>query len=157
MQRTETNNEGKPVYGGSHLVCVQGDWDALDRLPMSYESRVAVLQAKQYDEAIAEYPGFMASRRNYDVAAGTDGRGLKRSGVLEASWRSGGASTAELEALALFMQDPRIQVIEARAVKHFGAGHEPPCRAVVHFRGDDPRDGPILRYTVVTRRLRQTA
>jgi hypothetical protein len=133
-----------------------GGWDALDRLPMSCASRVAVFQAKQYDGAIAEYPGFMASRRNYDVAQGIDGRGRKRSGVLEASWRSGAASTAELEALALFMQDPGIEVIEARAVKHFEAGHEPPGRAVVHFRGDDPRDGPIVRYTEVTRTLRQT-
>lgn len=157
MQRTAPNNEAKPVYGGSHLICVQGDWETLDRLPMSCESRVAVLQAKQYDAATAEYPGFMASRRNYDVAGGTDGTGLRRSGVLEASWRSGGASTAELEALALFMRDPGIQVIEACAVKHFGAGHEPPHRAIVHFWGDDPRDGPILRYTVVTRALRRAA
>ena len=93
----------------------------------------------------------MASRRNYDVAQGIDGAGQKRSGVLEASWRSGGASTAELEALALFMRNPEIQVVEACAVKHFGRDHHPPQRAVVHFRGDDPRDGPLIRYTAVTR------
>jgi hypothetical protein len=34
---------------------------------MSCETRVAVRQAKQYDGAIAEYPGFMALRRNYGV------------------------------------------------------------------------------------------
>ena len=26
-----------------------------------------------------------------------------------------------------------------------------PRRAVVDFRGDDPRDGPLIRYTAVTR------
>lgn len=129
----------------------------LDRVPMSAGSRVAVAQARRYDAATGEYPEFMASRRNYDVAEGIDGTGRKRSGVLEASWRSGGASTAELEALALFMRDPGIQVVEARAVKHFGAGHEPPHRATVHFQGDDPRDGPIVRYTVVTGTFRQAA
>jgi hypothetical protein len=33
---------------------------------MSCETRVAVRQAKQYDGAIAEYPGFMALRRSVD-------------------------------------------------------------------------------------------
>jgi Protein of unknown function (DUF3182) len=150
VQRTAANNEGRTVYAGSHLVCVQGGWEALDRMPMSADTRRAVRQAVRYDAAMEVYPGFMASRRNYDVAQGIDGAGQERSGVLEASWRSGGASTAELEALACFIQDPEIQVVEACAVKHFGGDHHPPRRAIVHFDGDDPRDGPIMRYTVVT-------
>jgi hypothetical protein len=45
-----------------------------------------------------------------------------RSGVFEASWRSGGASTAELAALA-----------------EYGSGHKPPPHAAIHFRAVDPQ------------------
>jgi Protein of unknown function (DUF3182) len=156
-QRTARNNEGRLVYGGSHLVCVRGGWEALDGLPMTPELRIAVSQARSYDQAASEYPGFLASRRNYDVAQGVDNEGQWRSGVLEASWRSGGASTAELTALAAFVQSPGLQVVEASAVKEFGKGRNVPRGAIVHFRGDDPEDGPIVRYTVMTRALRQAA
>ncbi len=156
-QRTATNNAGRPVYGGSHLFCVRGGWEALDGLPMTPELRIAVGQARSYDQAVSEYPGFLASRRNYDVAQGVDNEGQWRSGVLEASWRSGGASTAELTALATFVQSPGLQVVEASAVKEFGKGRDAPRGAIVHFRGDDPEDGPIVRYTVMTRALRRAA
>jgi hypothetical protein len=156
-QKTATNNEGQSVYGGSHLVCVRGGWEALGRLPMGTEVRVAVAQARTYDEAMSEYPGFFASRRNYDVGQGADSEGQWRSGVFEASWRSGGASTAELAAMTAFARDPGLQAFEASTVKEFGKGRDAPRGAVVHFRGDDPQDGPILRYTVVQRTLRQVA
>jgi hypothetical protein len=154
-QRVSTNNAGCRVYGGSALVCVRGGWEALARLPMPGAVRLAIAQAKLYEDAMREYPGFMASRRNYDVAQGLDGKGRRRSGVLEASWRSGGASTAELAALGEFAQDPTLQVVEARTVKQFGGGHEVPRNAVVHYRGDDPDDGPITRYTMITRKLKR--
>jgi hypothetical protein len=115
---------------------------------------LAAAQAKLYEDAMREYPGFLVSRRNYDVAQGLDGKGRRRSGVLEASWRSGGASTAELVALREFAQDPMLQIVEVRAVKLFGSGHEAPRNALVHYRGDDPDDGPITRYTMVTRKLK---
>ena len=156
-QRTATNNEGKSVYGGSYLVCVRGGWEALDELPMTSETRIAVVQARSYDQAVSEYPGFLASRRNYDVAQGVDNEGQWRSGVLEASWRSGGASTAELAALAAFVESRGLQVVEASAVKEFGEGRNVPRGAIVHFRGDDPEEGPIVRYTMMTRALRQAA
>src|SRR5262245_61300826 len=41
-QRTVADNEGRPVYGGSDLVCVRGGWEVLDTLPMSPEVRAAV-------------------------------------------------------------------------------------------------------------------
>jgi hypothetical protein len=34
-QRTVVDNNGRPVYGGSHLVCVRGGWQALNRFPMA--------------------------------------------------------------------------------------------------------------------------
>jgi hypothetical protein len=152
-QRIATNNAGCRVYGGSALICVRGGWEALAQLQMPDAVRLAAAQAKLYEDAMREYPGFLASRRNYDVAQGLDGRGRKRSGVLEASWRSGGASTAELAALSEFVQDPTLQVVETRAVKVFGDGHETPQNAFVHYQGDDPEEGPITRYTMVTRKL----
>lgn len=152
-QRLAIDNEGHSVYGGSDLVCLRGNWDVLDQVALTSEIRLAALQARRYDGATAAYPGFIATRRNYDVAQGVDDRGCVRSGVLEASWRSGGATTAELAATELFRGNPELQVVEARAVKQFGARADPPRGAVVHFAADDPRDGPLLRYTLVTRAI----
>jgi hypothetical protein len=156
-QRSVRNNRGLSVYGGSHLICVRGGWAALENLPMDAETSLAVIQARTYDGNAARYPGFFASRRNYDVAQGIDGRGQWRSGVLEASWRSGGASTAELAAMTAFARDSSLQVVETTSIKQFGKPCKIPNGAVIHFEGIDPEDGPLLRYTVVTRALRRVA
>jgi hypothetical protein len=152
VQRIAKDNEGRSVYGGSDLVCVRGGWDALDALAVEPDVRAAVAEAKLYDQAMSEYPGFMASRRNYDIGQGIDSEGRPRSGVFESSWRIGGASPAELLALTEFAQDPSAQVIEAAHVADFGKHREAPAGAVVHFEGDDPQAGPLIRYTMVTRR-----
>jgi Protein of unknown function (DUF3182) len=152
VQRLTKDNEGRSVYGGSDLVCVRGGWDALDALAMEPDVRAGVAEAKLYDRAMSEYPGFMASRRNYDIGQGIDSEGRPRSGVFESSWRIGGASPAELLALTEFAQDPSAQVIEAAHVADFGKHREAPAGAVVHFEGDDPQAGPLIRYTMVTRR-----
>ncbi len=153
-QKFTKNNEAQLVYGGTDLTCVRGGWEMLDQLTVREEVRAAIFQARLYDEAMCEYPGFVASRRNYDVGQGFDGSGRWRSGVLEASWRSGGASTAELAGLAAFAKDPALSVVEVSAIKKFGKGHRAPCEACVHYQGDDPEDGPIIRYTQVTRTVR---
>ncbi|OKO66987.1 hypothetical protein AC629_43220, partial [Bradyrhizobium sp. NAS80.1] len=142
-QRTIANNHGLPVYGGSHLICVRGGWSELDSLPMAAEERLAVNQARTYDRNAARYPGFLASRRNYDVGQGIDGREQWRSGVLEASWRSGGASTAELTALTAFANNPGLQVVETASVKEYGKPRKIPAGAAIHFHGDDPEEGPL--------------
>jgi Protein of unknown function (DUF3182) len=148
-QRRVQDNDGRAIYGGSDLVCLRGGWDALDALPMAPEIRVGVAQAKSYDAWMSEYPSFIASRRNYDVGQGIGADGRRRSGVLESSWRAGGATSAELAALAAFAQDPALQIIEASAVEEFGADAKAPPDAVIHFQGEDPEAGPLLRYTVV--------
>src|SRR6266403_2183925 len=153
-QRTVTDNEGRPVYGGSDLVCVRGGWETLDALPMSPEVRAAVAAARRYDEATREFRGFTASRRNYDVAQGIGADGRPRSGVLEPSWRVGGASSAELAALAAFARDPSLEIVRASHVEEFGTGRRPPADAIIDFQGDDPEAGPLLRYTIVTPRNR---
>lgn len=154
-QRSVTNNHGLLVYGGSHLICVRGGWSALENLPKEPEASLAVNQARIYDRNATKYRGFLASRRNYDIGQGTDGRGQWRSGVLEASWRSGGASTAELAALTAFADDPSLQVVQTTSVKHYGTSRKIPAGASIHFQGDDPEDGPLLRYTTAARALRQ--
>jgi hypothetical protein len=115
-QRSVINNRGLSVYGGSHLVCVRGGWAELENLPMNYAIRQAVSQARTYDRNADQYPGFFASRRNYDIGQGIDERGRWWSGVFEASWRSGGASTAEVAALMAFAQDSGLRVVEATSV-----------------------------------------
>ena len=50
-----------------------------------------------------------------------------------------------------FAQNPAVQVIEASAVKEFGRAPTIPLGSVIHFWGDDPEEGPLVRYTLVTR------
>jgi hypothetical protein len=147
-QRLTIDNQGRSVYGGSDLICVRGDWDALDRLALSEAERDAVTRARRYDAAMDEYPGFVASRRNYDVAEGIGRNGQRRCGVLEASWRVGGASGAEVAALAA-LRDPSVQVVEVAHVEEYGKNKFVPDGAIVHFQGDDARVGPVLRYTIL--------
>jgi Protein of unknown function (DUF3182) len=155
-QRLTTDNNGRSVYGGSDLVCVRGGWDDLERSQMSNEIRIAVKQARLYDEAMSEYPGFLASRRNYDVGQGIDYEGQLRSGVLESSWRVGGATAAELAALTKFADDPSVNMVEASHLEKFGPDCNAPPEAIIHFRGDDPDVGPLTRYTLVGRIARTT-
>ncbi|MGX9115406.1 DUF3182 family protein [Mesorhizobium sp. BHbsci] len=154
-QRTVTDNAGQSVYGGSDLIVVRGGWEALQDLQLPRALALAIVQAKAYDAAMAEYPGFFASRRNYDIGQGVDSSGTWRSGVLEASWRIGGSSTAELAAIKIMKQDPDIQLVHASAVKEFGNTSRLPVDADVHFQGKDPDEGPITRYTVVTHATRE--
>jgi len=118
---------------------------------MSTQLREALAQARLYDDAMKEYPGFMASRLNYDIGQGLDQDERWRSAVFESSWRVGGASPAELVALAEFVRDPSVQLVEASHTEKFGKNLEPPAGAIVHFQADDPFAGPIMRYTIIKR------
>ena len=110
QQRLTRNNRGAEVYGGSDLTVVRGDFDALLAQDSSPEIRSAIGQAQRYNAAvIACYPGFFASRNNYDIVLGRDAAGRSRSGVLEQSWRLGGATGAEIAALEVFRNRARPQ------------------------------------------------
>jgi hypothetical protein len=149
VQRLTTDNRGEAVYGGSDLVVVRGEFDALLRLDLSQETRLAVSQACVYDAAAMElYPGLFVSRRNYDVSAGLDAQGQRRCGVLEQSWRMGGASGAEIAALEAFRAEPTLDAICASTFEAYGEA-EPPPHATVYFRGIDERIGPMTKYMVV--------
>ncbi|MER9117165.1 DUF3182 family protein [Mesorhizobium sp. M0954] len=154
VQRMTADNAGQPVYGGSDLVVVRGGWEALDGLQLSPALSLAVAQARIYDAAMDGYPGFFASRRNYDIGQGVDSSGIWRSGVLEASWRIGGSSSAELAAMDAMKRDPDVQIVHVSAVKQFGNTAQLPLNAEIHFDGVDPEEGQITRYTVVTQAIR---
>ena len=149
VQRLTTDNRGDAVYGGSDLVVARGEFDALLGLDLSDETRLAVSQARTFDTAVVElYPGLFVSRRNYDVAAGLDARGQRRCGVLEQSWRMGGASGAEVAALEAFRAEPTLDAICVSTFETYGEA-EPPPHAIVYFRGTDERIGPMTKYTIV--------
>lgn len=147
-QRLTKDSRKNDVYGGSDLVVVRGDYEELLDLAPTVDLRLAISQARTYDAAAEAFPGFMASRRNYDVAQGFDKAEPLCSGVLEQSWRIGGASPAELVALEKFRADAKLGVVRASCVEGYG-DHEVPPNAVIHFGGVDDRVGAITKYTLV--------
>lgn len=149
-QRLTKDNRGGEAYGGSDLTVVRGDLGALSRLDLPGRIQKAVSQAHAYDAAAdACFPGFFASRRNYDVVQGWDRRGTIRSGVLEQSWRIGGASTAEIVALEAFHADPELRAVRAASVEMYGNEARTPAAAQVFYRGCDPGAGPILKFATL--------
>lgn len=149
-QSLTPDNEGDLVYGGSSLLCVRGGYDRLLALPLDEPRREAVRLARLYDAAAQRcYPGLFASRRNYDVARGADARGRLKTGVLEQSWRAGGASFAEACALEAFHASPRLEVVSAYTCERYGASHRAPDDAQLIYRGDDPETGFITKYGAI--------
>jgi hypothetical protein len=149
-QALTRNNHGDSVYGGSTLLVARGDFDALLALDHPCCARRAIAQARVYDEAaLRRFPGLLASRRNYDVAEGVDARGRRCSGVLEQSWRVGGASGAEVEALIAFRNDPALAAVRASTTEVYGERAIPPRDAIVYFHATDARAGPLLKFTSV--------
>lgn len=149
MQRMTTNHQGQMVYGGSTLHVVRGDFNTLKQLEMAPEVRLAVEQACRYNNAANVFlPGFFASRRNYDVAQGVDGEGRPYSGVLEQSWRIGGATPAEVAALEAFTTDPTLKAVQATSCEVY-SGKAPPASARVYFRGIDPHLGSLAKYSTI--------
>ncbi len=147
-QRLTGDNSGETVYGGSDLLVVEGDFDTLLGLDLPERTRLAIAQAQIYDTAASAcFRHFYASRRNYDIAQGIDDRGRACSGVLEQSWRIGGASGAEIAALEAFVQG-RGPVIRASSVELYGESVVPEG-ATVLFRGEDEEVGFITKYTMV--------
>ena len=147
-QRLTSDNSAADVYGGSDLVVARGDFEALAALNPPEHARLAVAQARVYDQAAMDcFAGMFASRRNYDIAQGLDAAGRLRCGVLEQSWRIGGASGAEVAALEAFRADPGLRAVRASTVEIYGKA-EPPSHAAVYFQGVDERDGPMTKYAL---------
>jgi hypothetical protein len=148
-QRLTMNNHGETVYGGSQLHVVRGGFDALAREAVAPELAEAVAKATAYDRAVFEaYPGLIASRRNYDVAFGHNGRGERRIGVLEQSWRPGGASGAEIAAFEALARDPDRHCVTCATMEVYGEVDAAPPQATLYYGGVDSVAGPMTKYVV---------
>lgn len=144
QQHLTTANDGAAVYGGSDLWLVRGDYDALLRQITDPLTSQLIDQARRYEQAAEQsFPGFLASRRNYDVALGRDAAGRRCIGVLEQSWRIGGASSAEIHGLVALAADPALQRLCASSWEAYGAAPEVPEGVKVLHQGDAPDTGPI--------------
>jgi len=149
LQKETANEYRDNIYVGSALLVVRGSFEDLLSLDFSDEVRTSIVQACEFDAAVdRHFPGFFASRRNYDVIRGFDSRGRPVSGVLEQSWRVGGASAAEILALAAFKARPDLMQMKSRTVEVFGELADVPEGALVLYRGVDPKAGTITRYAV---------
>jgi hypothetical protein len=149
-QHGTTNNSGEKAYGGSDLVVVSGGFDRLLRLPLSDEMVRATQCARSFDRlADRHIEGFIASRRNYDIAAGTADDGGRRLGVIDQSWRTGGATGAEIAAIERFAEKPWLTAVRTRAVEYYGEPPPLPEGAAVYFQGSDPELGPMIKYAFV--------
>jgi hypothetical protein len=152
VQRLTLDHGGAAVYGGSDLFVVRGGYDELLATVPHGHVQTAIEQAKRYDEAAdACFSGFYASRRNYDIAQGRSARGVWLSGVLEQSWRIGGASGAEVCALEAFAEDPGLTAVRAASTEVYGDTPVPPG-ARLYYQGEDPRVGRITKYVAVAQR-----
>ena len=149
-QRLVRNHHGNEVYGGSDLQVVRGDFEVLAAQPFTEAQREAIAQALVFHRAaLACFDGLLATRSNYDVAQGTDEAGARCMGVLEQSWRIGGASGAELLALQAFADDPALQRVRASTHEVYGDIPALPAGAFVSFDGlDDAGTGRLLKYAV---------
>ncbi|HEV8520040.1 MAG TPA: DUF3182 family protein [Burkholderiales bacterium] len=146
MQRLTTNHHGAQVYGGSDLIVARGGFERLKELVLVPEVKIAVDQARAYHTAaMTSFPDMFASRCNYDIAQGVDKTGQWRSGVLEQSWRMGGASAAEVAALEAFHANESLDVVRAATTEVY-ATDSVPADAVVYFRGIDEHAGAMTKY-----------
>ncbi|MCO5399105.1 DUF3182 family protein [Ralstonia soli] len=147
VQHLTVNNHGHEVYGGTDLTVVRGGFDSLMNLELSDGAREAIAKARAFDAAVqSNYAGFFASRRNYDVARGLDDAGVQHCGVLEQSWRVGGATGAEIGALRIFSAEPEAQVVHASTRELYGHGVQVPEGARLVYRGVDARVGEITKF-----------
>jgi hypothetical protein len=72
-----------------------------------------------------------------------------KSGVLEQSWRVGGASPAEIVAFETFQNDPGRDVVRTCSVERYGGSIEIPDAAQLYYRGVDEHAGPLTKYAMV--------
>lgn len=132
-QHNVVDHSGAEVYGGSALTVFRGSFPSA---PTAGGDIVrAIDAASAYDRLVRGAYGVVASRRNYDVIVGLDAHGDRHVGVLEQSWRFGGASMAEVFALEWFSRNPGRNSVAAETGESYDA--EPlPEGAVLYCAGD---------------------
>lgn len=148
QQHQTRNARGELVYAGSDLLVARGGYAELLTLDLAREVRQAIEYARIFDTAAAIFfPGCFASRRNYDIAQGRDGNGRERFGVLEQSWRVGGASSAEIAALEAFRADPGLPAVRAASFEIHEDKRLPDNSRVI-YRGPDEHGDFLLKYAM---------
>jgi hypothetical protein len=127
---------------------------AKNRLPPGIGDAIAA--ALGYERSVMDaFPGVFASRRNYDVAIGSQDGGSEHVAVLEHSWRVGGATAAEIAAYEALRASPSKHWIEAFTCELYGEG-DAPAGAQVLFQGNVPGNGTLTKYCGVSMRGRET-
>lgn len=145
-QVTTLNSHGDSVYGGSSIKAVRGNFNDLLKLDWSKEEIVAIGQAMIYDFAADScFDGFYATRRNYDIAQGYDREHQFCSGVLEQSWRVGGASPAEIAAIEAFANDRELISVQT-SCREIHKICDIPTNSIMYFRGEDADIGNITKF-----------
>jgi hypothetical protein len=146
-QYTTRNPRGHRVYGGSTLLVTRGGFEQLGELALTDPERVAIDQAMRYHQAARRaFRGMFASRVNYDIAQGVDAAGQAHSGVLEQSWRIGGASGSEIAALHAFKADERLRTVRVSNREIYGDEVAIPPDAMVYYDDVDPDVGRLTKY-----------
>jgi hypothetical protein len=81
------------------------------------------------------------------VIEGTDVHGDRRIGVLEQSWRVGGASGAEIAAFEAFSAEPNTTQVRCSTVEVYDIVTLP-AGATLYYQGVDPVVGAMTKYAM---------
>lgn len=147
-QNLTTDHQGREVYGGSDLTVVRGGFAALATLDLPDNPAQAIRCAAIFDAAAhAAYPDIILTRRNYDVIEGTEAAGERRIGVLEQSWRVGGASGAEIATFEAFRAEPELEQVRCSTVEVYDIV-TPPIGATIYYQCVDPVVGAMTKYAM---------
>lgn len=145
-QYSANDRSGESVYAGSRLYVVRGDWEALrTRLRMPVAHRI-IESARRYDSAAEQHFGLVASRKNYDVLVGPVTEDGFCCGVLEQSWRVGGASPAEILALEALTADNSVSALKVVVRETYGAAPQLAADDFVVYAGEDDQGQPLHKY-----------
>jgi len=145
-QYTSHDKDGSVAYAGSRLHMVRGGWDTLLNQLQSPVAHRIVENARRYDEAARQHLGLVASRRNYDVLVGPITENGVRCGVLEQSWRVGGASPAEVLAIEKLTQDETVIAVQAMVRETQDQKPAFKEKDFIVYAGDDDFGRPLHKY-----------
>jgi len=139
-------------YIGSRLHIIRGGFSDLLALDLPPNILLAVTQAIKFDSASSNLE-VMASRRNYDVAQGYDKKGNLYSGVLEQSWRIGGATGAELVACKYFLNHPDEDIVVASS--YVKSDENIPENARIYGK-QSLKEKELIVYATIDQSIKQT-
>ena len=107
---------------------VRGDFDALlaQDVPPEIRGGDRAGAALQRGRRSLATPASLPRATTTTSSLGRDAAGRSRSGVLEQSWRLGGATGAEIAALEVFRDQPGRNRVRASAIEVFGESPPPP-------------------------------